>query len=104
MQAHQLNEADAINKIALSAWWNLQVQATTGEGKNAHYTFKHLSDLYDYDAAVDKIRSAYNPDHQPVAKKEIQRSQAAIIAERSAEFDRMMSERNANHKKVRKGG
>ncbi|MEO3720086.1 hypothetical protein [Lacticaseibacillus paracasei] len=93
MEAYQLKQVDRQNGIALQAWMNQQVQATTGHSspKPKYQTF---DDFFDKKATVDQVRSSYEPDYEIslMSKTELKHSRAQIFAKRMAEFQRLKRE------------
>ena len=63
MEAYQLKQVDRQNEIAQQAWMNQQVQATTGS-KNPKPKFKTFDDFFDKKAAIDSVRSNYEPNYE----------------------------------------
>lgn len=100
MEGYQLRQAEQLNQTALAAWWGQQVKATTGSGKQTRPYYKKISDLFDYDELVDKIKSSYDPDYTPSSHKAAQRTQAQIVADRMEEYARI----RAKQKQAGKGG
>ena len=93
MEAYQLKQVDRQNEIAQQAWMNQQVQATTGS-KNPKPKFKTFDDFFDKKAAIDSVRSNYEPNYEvsQMSKTELKHSRAQIFAKRMAEFQRLKRE------------
>ncbi|WBM89907.1 hypothetical protein [Lacticaseibacillus phage R9.1] len=93
MEAYQLKQVDRQNEIAQQAWMNQQVQATTGS-KNPKPKFKTFDDFFDKKAAIDSVRSNYEPNYEvsQMSKTELKQKRAQVFAKRMAEFQRLKRE------------
>lgn len=99
MEAFQLQQLEKQNLLAEQAWFNQLVKSTTG-GKHPKPKFKHLSDLFDYQKEIDKVRSQYEPNYIPESMLTKNEIQAEIFVKRHKEFEKLWQE----HKIQRKGG
>ncbi|MCT4385210.1 hypothetical protein [Lacticaseibacillus paracasei] len=93
MEAYHLKQVDRQNEIAQQAWMNQQVQATTGS-KNPKPKFKTFDDFFDKKAAIDSVRSNYEPNYEvsQMSKTELKHTRAQVFAKRMAEFQRLKRE------------
>ena len=93
MEAYQIKQIDRQSEIAQQAWLNQQVQATTGS-KNPKPKFKKFDDFFDKKAAIDKVRSNYEPNYEvsQMSTTELKHSRAQVFAKRMAEFQRLKRE------------
>lgn len=91
MEAYQLKQVDRQNEIAQQAWMNQQVQATTGSRKPK---FKTFDDFFDKKAAIDSVRSNYEPNYEvsQMSTTELKHTRAQVFAKRMAEFQRLKRE------------
>lgn len=96
MEGYQLRQAERLNEIAISAWWHQAVKATKGTAKNPRPVFSKLEDLYDYDARVDQICGAYEPDYVPTSNHTHKSDAGQIMAKRMAEFKKIKEGRKQN--------
>lgn len=85
LEAYQLQEASRTQSIALQAWFNSQVKATTG-GKHPKPVYRKLEQLYNYQQAIDDIRKQYEPNYVPAAAISKEEERAEIFARRMKEF------------------
>lgn len=94
MEAYQLKQVDRQNEIAQQAWLNQQVQATTGSKSSPQPKFKTFDDFFDKKAAIDNVRSNYEPNYEvsQMSKSELKQTRAQVFAKRMAEFQRLKRE------------
>lgn len=57
MEALSLREVDMDYRVHQAAFLNQSVKATKGKGKNARPVYKKFRDFFDYEKAVNDIRS-----------------------------------------------
>lgn len=88
MEAYQLKQVDRQESLALQAWFNQSVQATTGSKKNPQPKFKLFEQFFDKKAEVDQIRAQYEENYviAHMSKQELKQSRGMIFAKRAAEF------------------
>ncbi|MDH5017585.1 hypothetical protein QFK68_04925 [Limosilactobacillus fermentum] len=88
MEAYQLQRVQAQEDLALQAWFNQTVQATTG-GKKPKPKFKKFADFFDTAYMVDQIREQFEEDYEPVSNRSRHESAAKLMAERIEEFRKL---------------
>jgi hypothetical protein len=95
MEAYQLKQIERQDDIALQAWLNREVKATTGKGKSERYKYTKLTQLYDRQEAISRIRSQWEPNYAPpadVKAKQDRLDNARHFDERMTEFRRLKEE------------
>ena len=90
LEAYQLKKTEQQENIALQAWMNQAVQATTGS-KNPKPKFKTFIDFFDREAQVDQVRSSFEPDYKVshLSRPDLHRRQGEVIAKRMREFNEL---------------
>ena len=87
LEAHQFARLEKREDIALQAWLNQSVQATT-KGKRPKPIYKKFSQFFDRQAEEDEIRKrfadTYTPPHKPT-----KREQGVIFLQRYKEFKKL---------------
>lgn len=83
MEAFQLRRIQTQEDIALQAWFNQQVQATSG-GKHPKPKFTSFKKFFDAQAAIDDVRSDFEPWYKTSKRNEMTAGQ--LIAKRQKEF------------------
>lgn len=66
MESYQLKRVEEQRKMAEQAFYNRAVKATNSKGDR--YKINKLSDLFDYDKAIDDVRSQFESDYQRKSK------------------------------------
>lgn len=99
MEAFQLQQIEKQNQLAEQAWFNQLVKSTTG-GKHPKPKFKRLTDLFDYQKEIDRVRSQYEPNYNPESMLTQKDIQTETFIKRHEEFEKLWHE----HKIQRKGG
>lgn len=90
LEAYQLKKVEQQENLALQAWMNQAVQATTG-GKKPKPKFKTFIDFFDREAQVDQVRSQYELDYKVshLSKSDLNRRQGEVFAKRMREFNEL---------------
>lgn len=93
LEAHQLQKVEMQENLALQAWMNQGVQATTG-GKKPRPKFKTFSDFFDREAQVDQVRAQYEPDYKVshLSKGDLDKERGRIFAKRMREFKELKAQ------------
>lgn len=92
LEAYQLKQVKEQEMLALGAWFNQGVQATTGSSKNPKPKYKTFKDFFDTQEAIDSVRSKFEQEF--TSKSKTKQSKAWLYAQREAEFRKMREEVN----------
>lgn len=87
MEAYKLKQAEKMNEIAQQAWFIQMVKSTTGSASHPKPRFKRITDLFDYQSAIDDIRASFEPNYHQKASTSLAEERARIFAKRQAEFE-----------------
>lgn len=106
MEAYSIKRIERQADLATQAWLSQQVQATTGSSKNPKPKYKRLTEFFDKQAAIDKVRSDFEPDYEisHMSKAELKRSRAEVFAKRLAEFEQLKKQGKIIPLSQRQGG
>ncbi|WP_057769960.1 hypothetical protein [Lactobacillus selangorensis] len=87
IEAYQLQQSTMRENLALQAWFNQSVQATTGR-KKPKPKFRTFSEFYDRQAYDDEIRSAFESDYvtSHISTTNKKEHEAEIFQKRIREF------------------
>ena len=95
LEAYSLKMVETQNNLAMQAWFNQQVQATT-KGKHPKPKFKKFQDFFDREEAEQEVRERFSdsysvPNKKPT-KKEVndvffKRYKEAIELQKSGQLD-----------------
>ncbi|MCP8876509.1 hypothetical protein LOX59_00230 [Latilactobacillus curvatus] len=90
LEAYQLKKAEQQESIALQAWMNQAVQATTG-GKKPRPKFKSFTEFFDRQSEIDRVRSAFEADYKisHLSKADLRKRQGEVFAKRMREFSEL---------------
>ena len=93
LEAYELRKVENRENLALQAWMNQGVQATTG-GKNPKPKFKKFKDFYDREAEVDQVRATIEPDYKVshLSKAELDKERGQVFAKRMREFKELKAQ------------
>lgn len=94
MEAYAIKQALRREDIALHAWYNQTVQATTGGDKHPKPRYKKFSDFYNTAEQEDEIRANFESDYTSELTRK--REEEALIQQRFAKLQEL--------KQKRKGG
>lgn len=95
MEAYQLHQIEQQEGAALIAWLNREVKATTGKGNAERYKYTKLSQLYDRQEAISRVREQWEPAYEPpiaIKAKQERLDNARHFDERMAEFRKLKRE------------
>lgn len=98
MEAYKLKQAEKMNEIAQQAWFNQIVKSTTGSSSHPKPKFKRITDLFDYQRAIDEIRASFEPNYQSQTSTSLVEERAHIFAKRQDEFERNWKQVSSNVK------
>ena len=82
MEAYALKDAYLSKLAAQAAFFNQVMKSTKGSGSNTRLVYDRFDKLYDYEKAVTKIRSQFEPDFKTTEEKT-----EFSFAEKLREFD-----------------
>lgn len=82
MEAYALKDAYLSKLAAQAAFFNQVMKSTKGSGSNTRLVYDRFDKLYDYEKAVTKIRSQFEPDFKTTEEKT-----EFNFAEKLREFD-----------------
>lgn len=86
MEAYQLKKVDRQEELAIQAFFNQQIKATTGSAKHPKPKYPHLKDLFDREEEVAKIVEKYEGVKRPIKPGD-------IFAKRVAEWQKKKAAR-----------
>ncbi|HAB49802.1 MAG TPA: hypothetical protein DCE17_05105 [Lactobacillus sp.] len=89
IEAYQLKQIKEQEKLALSAWFNQSVQATTGNAKHPKPKYKKFTDFFDAMEMIDVLRDEFEEDYKPRTEKVKEKKRRDLINARLAEFERL---------------
>lgn len=90
LEAYQLAKLDRREDIALQAWMNQQVQATT-EGKHPKPIFKKFKKFFDRSEWEKDIRHSFGDDYVAKSQRQEKRDDADLFQQRIKEFKKLKS-------------
>ena len=99
LEAYQLKLVAEREKLALQAWFNQGVQATTGSEKNPKPKYETFQQFFDSEEQNDEVRKSFESNYISTSKKSIEKHQQEIILRRQREFRAMKRKQN-----MKKGG
>ncbi len=89
IEAYQLKQIKEQEKLALLAWFNQTVQATTGNDKHPKPKYKKFTDFFDAMEMIDVLRDEFEEDYKPRTEKVKEKKRRDLINARLAEFERL---------------
>lgn len=89
IEAYQLKQIKEQEKLALLAWFNQSVQATTGNAKHPKAKYRKFTDFFDSLEMIDELRDEFELDYQPRTQKVKDKKRRDLINARLAEFEMM---------------
>lgn len=89
IEAYQLKQIKEQEKLALLAWFNQTVQATTGSTKHPKPKYRKFTDFFDAMEMIDTLRDEFEFDYQPRTQKVKDKKRRDLINARLAEFEMM---------------
>lgn len=89
IEAYQLKQIKEQESLALLAWFNQSVQATTGSGKNPKPKYRKFTDFFDSLEMIDTLRDEFEEDYMPRTQKVKDKKRRDLINARLAEFEMM---------------
>ncbi len=92
IEAYQLKQIKEQEKLALSAWFNQSVQATTGNSKHPKPKYKKFTDFFDAMEMIDVLRDEFEEDYEPRTEKVKEKKRRDLINARLAEFEMLRRE------------
>lgn len=106
LEAYQLSELNEREKIAIQAWFNQTVQATTGK-KNPKPKYRKFSQFFDRKEQELAIRNTFADDTFGISEKSKRHTSAEIFRRRVEQFERLKAAGRIDPnawKRARKGG
>ncbi|UQS82874.1 hypothetical protein MOO45_02880 [Bombilactobacillus folatiphilus] len=98
MEAYQIKQIKQQEQLAMQAWLNQGVQATTGSSKNPKPKFKKFTQFFDAQKEIKKVRAEFEECN--VSYQEPQLSRNQIIAKRYEEYQKIKERRKLNARNV----
>lgn len=92
IEAYQLKQIKEQEKLALLAWFNQSVQATTGNAKHPKPKYRKFTDFFDSLEMIDTLRDEFEVDYRPRTQKVKDKKRRDLINARLAEFEMMRRE------------
>lgn len=89
IEAYQLKQIKEQEKLALLAWFNQRVKATTGNAKHPKPKYKKFTDFFDAMEMIDVLRDEFEEDYKPRTEKVKEKKRRDLINARLAEFERL---------------
>ena len=89
IEAYQLKQIKEQEKLALLAWFNQTVRATTGNAKHPKPKYKKFTDFFDAMEMIDVLRDEFEEDYKPRTEKVKEKKRRDLINARLAEFERL---------------
>ena len=93
MEAYNLQLVEKQYDSATQAWMNRNAQAFDKDG-NA--VFKDFNDFFDRDVAIDKVKSNFESDYQPIARKSRKESRQDILLKGIREYQKLHPRKEDN--------
>ena len=94
MEAYNLQQVEKQYDAATLAWMNRNAQAFDEDG-NAVYT--EFNDFFNRDAAIDKVRSNFESNYQPIKhKSKNKQNRQNILLTRIREYQRLHPRKGSN--------
>jgi hypothetical protein len=89
LEAYNLRRVQEQEDIAVQAWWNHLVTQQKGSAKHPKPRFREITELYDEQKMIDKVRSSFESDYQPQSFSHKSVNRAEIFAKRVEEFRKL---------------
>lgn len=93
MEAYNLQQVEKQYDAATLAWMNRNAQAFDEDG-NAVFT--DFNDFFNRDEAIDKVKSNFESDYQPIAVKSKKQNRQDILLKRIREYQKLHPRKGAN--------
>lgn len=88
LEAYELSKLERQEELALQAWYNQQVQATTG-GKHPKLVYKKFEKFFNRREQEKEIKRSFGDDYVDKSKRQAKRDDAELFQKRVAEFKRL---------------
>lgn len=100
LEAYQIKKVDMQENMAMQAWQNQAVQATTGSSKHPRPKYKNFEDFFNTIAAENKVHRYFNQDYvAPVeSEQERQLSEQELIFKRYEKLQKIREKQRKNKK------
>lgn len=92
MEAYNLQQVEKQYDAATLAWMNRNAQAFDEDG-NAVFT--DFNDFFDRNEAIDKVKSNFESDYQPIAVKHKKQNRQDILLKRIREYQKLHPQKGA---------
>lgn len=93
MEAYNLQQVEKQYNAATLAWMNRNAQAFDEDG-NAVFT--DFNDFFNRDEAIDKVKSNFESDYQPIAVKSKKQNRQDILLKRIREYQKLHPRKGDN--------
>lgn len=97
LEAYKLKQAEQLNNLAMQAWFNQTVKATKGSSKHPKPKYEKIDDFFDYQKAIDDVRSEFESDYEAKSTKSEKIAASQIFAMRQKEFEKLWDEGRIKH-------
>ncbi|RHW46817.1 hypothetical protein DS832_04835 [Bombilactobacillus bombi] len=87
MEAYQIKQVKLQEQLAMQAWLNQAVQATSGSKKNPKPKYKKFTQFFNSEEEIKKVRDAYEGTNSSHKTKHLTRNQ--IISKRYEEYQKI---------------
>lgn len=92
MEAYNLQQVEKQYDAATLAWMNRNAQAFDEDG-NAVFT--DFNDFFNRDEAIDKVKSNFESDYQPIAVKSKKQNRQDVLLKRIREYQKLHPRKGA---------
>lgn len=93
MEAYNLQQVEKQYDAATLAWMNRNAQAFDEDG-NAVFT--DFNDFFNRDEAIDKVKSNFESDYQPIAVKSKKQNRQDVLLKRIREYQKLHPRKGDN--------
>lgn len=100
LEAYQIQKVDVQSNMAMQAWMNQTVQATTGSNKHPRPKYKQFNEFYNSTAMENQVHKSFNPDYVPpvLTKQEKEQSAEDLYIKRYKELQKIRERQKRNKK------
>ncbi|WP_169922436.1 hypothetical protein [Lactobacillus terrae] len=95
LEAYQVKQVNMQENIALQAWLNQTVQATTGSKKNPKPKYTKFEEFFNSVDVKNNIHKTFNKDYVPQVESETEKKKR-IAEERNKRYVEYMAKKKTN--------
>lgn len=92
MEAFSLRNAYEQKLMAQVAFFNQKQKAVKGRGNNQRLVYDNFDKLYNYEKAIDEVRSSFENDYKSQKVMDKEKQEADAILRRMKEFRKLKAE------------